>query len=57
MLLNLALESNTFELAATRGIVFEIKSLINMYFASCVLEFVTNRVCNRVVAHFGDARL
>jgi hypothetical protein len=46
MLLKLALDSNTFELAATGGIVFEIKNLINMYFASCSVSYCP-KVCNR----------
>jgi hypothetical protein len=49
MLLKLALDNNTIELATTRGIVFETKSLINMYFASCSVSYCP-RVCNRVAS-------
>jgi hypothetical protein len=48
MLLKMALESNTFSLTPTGGIVFEIKSLMNMYFNVCSFSFY-HRECNRVV--------
>ncbi|CAN6201987.1 unnamed protein product [Urochloa humidicola] len=47
MLLKLALESNSFALAPTGGIVFEIKSYLNVSFSEWAIVF-SPRECNRV---------
>ncbi|CAO2186475.1 unnamed protein product [Urochloa humidicola] len=47
MLVKLALESSTFSLAPTRGIVFEIKSCISTFFTSCKVSYCP-RDCNKV---------
>jgi hypothetical protein len=47
MLARLALESNSFALALTGGVVYEIKSLMNLFFTSVVVSFCP-RECNKV---------
>ncbi|CAO2190873.1 unnamed protein product [Urochloa humidicola] len=47
MLVKLALESSTFSLAPTGGIVFEIKSCISTFFTSCKVSYCP-RDCNKV---------
>jgi hypothetical protein len=47
MLAKMALETDSFALAPTGGIVYEIKCLMNLTFVSCVLSFCS-RDCNKV---------
>jgi hypothetical protein len=49
LMLKMAMESNSFELAATGGIVFEIKDLLRSLFVSSTVSFCP-RLCN-CVAH------
>ena len=47
MMARLALESNSFVLAPAGGIVYEIKTLMNLLFTTVVVSF-SPRECNRV---------